>query len=291
VNPATEQLRAFLNARDDADAAVGPNMRSSMLEGPGDEVVLLLHGLTASPPAWASIAADLNAAGATVVNVRLPLHGHLDRMTTALEGLSVDLLTSDLREIVVATARLGKRIIIGGHSLGGTLAVHAAATIPQVERIVAIAPFLGIVGLPRHLHAVMLPLVRRLPNLFLWWDPVERERQGPAHGYPRYPLRALAVGLGIADAVFADSRRTPPARAIDLVINAQESSVNNAAVQRLAARWRAVHAPVAVHRLDGLPPSHDIIEPLRAHSTRARETIVRLLLGERSEADTVYHII
>lgn len=288
---AFDDVRAFLRERDDADPAVGENMRSQLLEGTSDEVVVLLHGLTASPPAWGSIAAALNAAGATVVLFRLPLHGHADRMTTALEGLSVELLTSDLRALLDVVARLEKRIVVGGHSLGGTLAIHAAASMPHVSRIVAIAPFLGIAGLPHEAHAALIPLVRALPNLFLWWDPVERERQGPAHGYPRYPLHALAVGLGIADAVYADAGPMPEARVIDLVINAQESSISNRAVRRLARRWRRARTAVAVHRLDGLPPSHDIIEPARPNSARARDTLVRLLMGERVDEQNAYHVI
>ena len=266
-------------------------MRSRVLEGPGDDAIILLHGLTASPLAWDAIAAALNAAGATVVLVRLPLHGYADRLTTALQGLSVDLLTSDIAAVVAAVAALGKRIVVGGHSLGGTLAIHAAAALPQVDAVVAVAPFLGIAGVPQEAHALLTPLIRTLPNIFLWWDPIARERQEPEHGYPRYPLHALAVGMGIADAVYEDARRPPRARTVDLVINAGESSVNNRAVTRLAARWRASGAAVTLHRLRGLPPSHDIIEPARPNSARARETIVRLLRGEIAETGDISHAI
>jgi pimeloyl-ACP methyl ester carboxylesterase len=287
-----DDVRAFLAARDDADPAVGANMRSQFLEGTGEDVIVLFHGLTASPPAWEAIATALNAAGATVVLARLPLHGHADRMTTALEGLGVDLLTSDVRGLIGAVAGgLGKQVVVGGHSLGGTLAIHAAATLPQVSRIVAIAPFLGIAGLPHEGHAALVPVIRALPNVFLWWDPTDRERQGPAHGYPRYPLHALAAGLDLADAVYADAGRPSQAGVIDLVINAQESSISNRAVRRLAERWRRAGSTVAVHQLEGLPPSHDIIEPARPNSIRARDTLVRLLLGTRIETDTAYYTI
>lgn len=286
-----EDLRAYLAERDEREGAVAPTMRSQLLTGTNDTAVLLLHGLTASPLAWNAIAGALNAAGATVVVLRLPLHGHADRLTTALEGLSVDLLTNDVQAVLGAVAALGKRIVIGGHSLGGTLAIHAAARSPHVARIVAVAPFLGVAGVPQELHRWLVPLVRRLPNLFLWWDPVERERQSPAHGYPRYPLHALAVGMGIADAVYHDADRPPRAHSIDLVINARETSVNNRAVSRLANRWRRSGANVSVHQLDGLPPSHDIIEPERSNSARARATLVRLLHEEHAGTLDAYYKI
>jgi pimeloyl-ACP methyl ester carboxylesterase len=284
-------LRTFLAARDDAEHGVAPGMGSRLFEGWNDQAIVLLHGLTASPPAWEAIATDLHATGAMVVLVRLPLHGHADRMSTALEGLSVDLLTEDLQSVVAAVAALGKRVVIGGHSLGGTLAIHAAATVPAVERIVAIAPFLGIAGMPHELHPVLVPLIRSLPNVFVWWDPVDRERQEPLHGYPRYPLHALAVGMGIADNVYDDALRPPQARAIDLVINTRETSVSNRTVHRLVDRWRTAGAAIGIHQLDGLPPSHDIIEPHRPNSLRVRATLVRLLLGERSDARLTRHLI
>ncbi len=286
-----DTLRAYLAARDAAEPGVAQAMRSRVLTGSGDEVVLLLHGLTASPPAWTAIAAALNARGATVVVPRLPLHGHADRLTTALRDLSIELLCADLRAVVTAVIALGKPIVIGGHSLGGTLAIHAAATLAGIERIVAIAPFLGISRVPHELHPALLPIVRRLPNAFLWWDPLERDRQLPDHGYPRYPLHALAVGIGIAELAYADATRPPRASAIDLVVNARETSVDNRAVRRLAARWRAAGANIALHELSGLPPSHDIIEPGRPSSLRVRDVLVRLLCGERNGSDTVTHVV
>jgi len=171
------ELRAFLTARDDADPAIGARMRSVLLEGTGDVAVVLLHGLTASPPAWASIAGELNANGATVVSLRLPLHGYADRLSTVLEGLDAELLTADMRTVIAAVARLGKRLVVAGHSLGGTLALQAGATLPGIDRVVAIAPFLGIASLPHELHAALIALIERLPNVFLWWDPILRDRQ------------------------------------------------------------------------------------------------------------------
>ena len=121
-------LVAYLRARDDAEAAVAPEMRSRALRGePGRGAVVLLHGLTASPPAWRAVAQALHARGHTVIVVRLWLHGYRDRMTTALRGLSSDALVADVAAIVEQVAALGERIMVAGHSLGATLALDAAA--------------------------------------------------------------------------------------------------------------------------------------------------------------------
>jgi alpha-beta hydrolase superfamily lysophospholipase len=284
-----DDLRSFLAARDDAEREVAPAMRSQLhLTAGAEETFVLVHGLTASPLAWSAITAMLVARGANVVVLRLPLHGHAVRMTTALRGLSPDLLTRDIAAVVERVATLGTRITLAGHSLGGTLTLHAAATFPSVARGVAIAPFLGIAALPHELHRVVIPLLQVLPNFFLWWDPFLRERLLPEHGYPRYPLHALTAGIGIAEAVYDDAHRAPAARRLDVVLNARESSVNNRAAMRLADRWRAAGAAIAVHDLRGLPLSHDIIEPERAYSERARSTLVDIIAGEGDVADRVH---
>jgi hypothetical protein len=108
-------------------------------------------------------------------------------------------------------------------------------------------------------------VVMRLPNSFQWWDPIQRERQMPAHGYPRYSTHAIAHAYVVARDLLHDASETAPlTQDIVLVNNSHESAVNNRAIRKLQASWRA-HG-VDVHRivLHGLPPSHDIIEPLRA---------------------------
>jgi pimeloyl-ACP methyl ester carboxylesterase len=280
-----DNLAAFLAARDDAEKFVAPAMRSRLLPGTDGRVFVLLHGLTASPPVWDAIASRLNARGATVLSLRLPLHGHADRLSTALLALTPELLTNDLVDVLTRVAALGMPITLGGHSLGGTLAVHGAAQIESVDRVVAVAPYLGISFLPQETHRLLIPLINALPNFFMWWDPILRERQLPAHGYPRYPLHALSTGLAIADAVYAGADRMPAARAIDLVINDRETSVNNRTVLRLARRWRAGGASVAIHHLIGLPPSHDVIEPTRPNSARFREALIGILCGEHVPED------
>jgi alpha-beta hydrolase superfamily lysophospholipase len=274
---AHDDLVAALRARDDADAAVAPAMRSQVLRGrAGAGAIVLLHGLTASPPAWRAVAEALHARGRTVVVPRLHLHGHADRLTDALRDLDAATLIADTAAIVAAVSALGEEITVAGHSLGATLAVEAAAS-TAVARAVAVAPFLGIANVPHEVHGLLLGAMAPLRGRFLWWDPRLRERQQPEHGYPRYPLQALIAGVSIADGVRGGAHRAPRARAIDIVLNTGESSVNNRTAQRLAADWRRAGAAVTVHHLRGLGWSHDIIEPDRPASRRALEPLLAII--------------
>ncbi len=290
VDRARDDLVAYLAARDDADVDVAPAMRSQVLAGrPGAGAIVLLHGLTASPPAWRVVAAELAARGRTVVIPRLLLHGYADRMTPVLRRLHPEALIDDVRAIVDAVAAMNEEMTIAGHSLGATLAIDAARRVPAVARIVPVAPFLGIASVPHELHPLLIGMMAAMPDLFFWWNPVLRANLEPAHGYPRYPLRALATGISIADAARASAHRPPFARAIDVVLNERESSVNNRTALRLARDWRTAGASVAVHRLRGLTWSHDIIEPARSAARLAQTALVQIIDGAHVATDREWH--
>ncbi len=288
---ALDDVTAFLSARDDAERKVAPDLRSQVHCGlPGAGAIVLLHGLTASPPAWRGVAAELIARGRTVVVPRLLFHGYANRMTRALRHLRPTALVDDVRAIVDRVALLGETVTLVGHSLGATLAIDAALREPPIARIVPIAPFMGIAGVPLELHPLLLGAMEGASDVFLWWDPTLRERLQPAHGYPRYPLRALATGISIADAARASAHRPPHARAIDLVLNERESSVNNRTALRLARGWRRAGASVGVHHLRGLGWSHDIIEPERPPAVRAQRVLVDIIDGPHVATDRSYEV-
>ena len=291
IDGALDELTAFLAARDDAERKVAPEMRSQLLRGrAGAGAYVLLHGLTASPPAWRSIAATLNAGGRTVVVPRLLSHGYGNRMTRALRHLRPVGLLADVRRIVAQVATLGEPVTVVGHSLGATLAISVALHERAVERIIPIAPFMGIAGVPLEFHPLLIGVMASVPDVFLWWDPVVRERLLPLHGYPRYPLRALATGIRLADEARASAHAPPHARGIDMVINERESSVNNRTTLRLALDWRASGASVAIHHLRGLGWSHDIIEPDRAPAQAAQAVLVDIIERAHEPVDREYRI-
>ncbi len=265
-------IAASLDARE--GGLLDDEMRSVVLDHGvrTPRVIVLLHGLTASPRTWREFARARHARGENVLVARLPRHGHRDRMSDALEGLNRDELVAQAARILDAAQALGDQIVLVGHSLGGALALDLAHRDARVFRAIAIAPFLGIKRLPHDWHAFVRGLIERLPNRFLYWDPLDRGRSAPQHGYHRYATRSLAAGLALADALRDDARTGPPGAAhVEIVRNAGETSVNNRAIDDLLARWRAAGgASVRVHRLVGLGPSHDVVEPERKRAPAAR---------------------
>jgi carboxylesterase len=231
---------------------------------PTEKVFILLHGLTASPPQFAEFGRRLHERGSNVVIPRLPRHGYADRMTEILTELDREELVEFARSAVGSARELGRRVVVTGFSVGGLLAAWLAQHV-QVERVVAIAPFLGLSWMPERFAPLAAALTLRLPNRFFWWHPFLRERLLPNHGYPRYPTHAIARAYRMAHELLDDAQAARPATSsIALVINDSEFSVSNRSIERLARIWsRYDGVDVTTHHLRGLPPSHDIIEPLR----------------------------
>ncbi|WP_313951267.1 alpha/beta hydrolase [Accumulibacter sp.] len=113
--------------------------------------VLLLHGMSDSPYSLRHLGQRLNAAGATVLGLRLPGHG------TAPSGL-VELSWQDMAAAVRLAMRhlaeqVGDRPLhVIGYSNGAALAVnYTLATLddaawPKVDRLILLSPAIGVSG-------------------------------------------------------------------------------------------------------------------------------------------------
>jgi esterase/lipase len=239
--------------------------------------VVLLHGLTSSPAQFERFAGTLYERGHNVIVPRLPRHGHADRLTTALARLRPDELYAAAASYIEVARELGEHVTVAGFSLGGLLAAWIAQH-HDVDRAVAIAPFFGVAWIPGFFMSGISELALRIPNRFEWWDPVLRERQQPEHGYPRYPTHAVAHAFRLASRILRDASHVAPrARQIVLVVNAGESTVDNRAIARLYRKWHT-HSPQSVEllTLEGLPLSHDVVEPL--HYTELADRAFPFLL-------------
>jgi pimeloyl-ACP methyl ester carboxylesterase len=258
------KARALLDAiaaQEQADPEIIHRSRWWLHEVPVPTAVVLLHGLTNSPPQYDRLAPELHARGHAVIVPRMPYHGYADRMTDAIAKLRAGDLEAAALQAVVVAALCGERVVVAGISTGAVLAGWLAAR-TRIDLAIAVAPFCGLRELPGAANDALGALLRAAPNRFTWWDPREKERQPPPHGYPRFGTRVLGESLKIStDITASTSGSLAHGRHAVLVVNDNEPIVNNA---HAARRFRALRAfGVEVDRvvLHGLPKIHDIIEP------------------------------
>ncbi len=227
------------------------------------QAVVLLHGLSTTPAQFERVARDLFERGHNVVVPRLPKHGQVNPMSTALARLRAEHLYDAAIRYVAVAQELGERVTFAGFSLGGLMAAWIGQHF-AIDRCAPIAPFLGVAVIPNRFMGAVAESLLRLPNRFHWWNPILREK-GPANGYPRYATHAIGHMYRIARTLLDETRTvTPLAGRFTIVTNTAEIAVNNYAIRRLYKSWRR-QRPGAVDlvRITGLPLSHDIVSPLR----------------------------
>jgi pimeloyl-ACP methyl ester carboxylesterase len=246
-------------AEERADPQIAHGSRWWLHDDVAPTAVVLLHGLTNSPPQYDVLAPELHARGHAVIDLRLPYHGYGDRMTDATAKLRASDLQASALQAVVIGALCGERVVVAGISIGATLAGWLAAR-TRIDLGVAIAPFCGLRELPRGVNDAFGALLRAAPNMFGWWDPRIKERQPPSHGYPRFATRALGESLLISTAMERSSTLEHGRRVV-LVENANDPVVNNAHAHRRFRSLRACGVEYERVVLYGLPKMHDIIEP------------------------------
>ncbi len=224
--------------------------------------VVLLHGYTNNPAQYSAFAPMLFERGVNVFVPRMPEHGDRNRLTDRIAGLTADALVQRATEALDVASGLGERAGVLGISMGGTLAAWAAQH-RAVAIAVPVAPDFALLELPYPVSRFAARVLSALPNLFVWWDPRERERHHPLTAYPRFSTRALAQTLLIGDDVYAEARRRAPrAERIVTVVNRTDPAVNNEVTQQVSLQWSGWN-PAAVEyvELRRLPQNHDIVDP------------------------------
>jgi len=201
--------------------------------GSGGPAVLLFHGFTGTPQGLRPWAEDLAAAGLAVRLPRLPGHGttwqELARTTWA------DWVATAAAELAALRAQ-GRRVVVGGLSMGGAVALRLAADHPaDVAGLVLVNPAVRLRD-PRLAAVRALPAARRLGLLG------QREPTAGAIGgdvaapgvvelaYDRVPLTAVASMLEGLRGVARDLPRVvaPTAllrSAVDAVVPASSSAL------------------------------------------------------------------
>jgi pimeloyl-ACP methyl ester carboxylesterase len=263
-------------AAERADPKIAHYTRWWVGDGVAPTAVLLLHGLTNSPPQYDALAPLLRARGHAVLVPRLPLHGYRDRLTDALAALRATDLEATALEWVALAALCGERVVVVGISVGATLAGWLAAR-TRIDTGIAFAPFCGLHQLYGGLNDALGGVLRALPNAFGWWDPRVKQGQPPSHGYPRFATRALGESLLVSTDLDRAPRAEHGRRAV-LALNANDPVVNNAHAHRRFSTLRAFGVEYERVVLHGLPKMHDVFEPLpQAHVELVYPALIDLI--------------
>src|SRR6059058_6115880 len=114
--------------------------------GDGEEVVVLIHGITGSADTWAEVIPAL-AEEFTVLAPDLLGHGHSAKPRG---DYSLGAYASGVRDLVAALGH--DRATVVGHSLGGGIAMQLAYQFPErTNRLVLVSSG----GLGRELHPIL----------------------------------------------------------------------------------------------------------------------------------------
>lgn len=225
--------------------------------------ILYLQGYTDSVQQFAPLGDMLFERGCNVYAPRLPYHGYRDRMSHEHSELTVPEML-EWASAAVDTARgLGDELVVIGLSLGGVLATWVAQHRADVARVLIVAPAYGTSLIPPRLTHRAAHLFKRLPNLFLWWDPRARLKQGFEYTYPRFATHTLAHAFILGDELLEEARHHPPAaRAVWMITNENDFAVSNKICDAFVAAWRAhdTHQVFGYQFPRALELPHDIMD-------------------------------
>lgn len=261
---AVQAIKALAAA---APTTVRRNCTLQLLEHgrPTERVFVLLHGLSNCPAQFSELGRQLFERGHNVLIPLLPYHGEENRLATEWGGLTGENMLEGGNQAADLARSLGQNVIVAGLSINGATVAWMAQNRKDLHKAVLLAPFLAPFNLP---DFVLLPLERlllRLPNMFFWWDPRQRENlAGPPYAYPRFPTRVIGETMFLGRSVLDQSRVLPPKCPLILTItSASDIAANNAVTEQLIANWRALR-PTGIETFQ-FPADqeipHDFIDP------------------------------
>lgn len=207
--------------------------------------MVCVHGFTGSPYEMRYLGAQLAAAGFTASGPRLPGHG---TRVDELDATHWQDWVGAVDEAISAMAARCRRVAVVGQSLGGLLALNAAARRSDVCAVASLAAPLWLGGLGR-LAPYLVGRVRRLPKLG-GSDVLDATAKAENPSYRQVPTRALAELLAFMPIVDA---ALPQVTAPTLVVHAShDHTAPVACAYHIARRVRA-------RRLRILPRSYHLI--------------------------------
>jgi carboxylesterase len=231
-----------------------------------DRVFVLLHGLTNCPEQFASLAAQIHAAGHNVVVPRARLAGYRDRLNGE-QGLqsAQDLIDQAAAGLDIA-AGLGQRVTLVGLSGSAVAATWMAQNRDGIDEAMILAPFFGVYGMPTPAVDLGGAVFSKLPNFYVWWDTEKKEAlPGPPHAYPRFGTRCMADSVQLSRDVRAHLAAKPPrCRRLFFITTAQDIAANNSTTRSIYETLAKQNGPAEILAYEfpaELNIPHDMIDP------------------------------
>lgn len=223
--------------------------------------IILLHGLTACPYQYHELAQLYFDQGYNVLVPRLPRHGLADRTSNALAGLTAEELLGVMDPSLDIAAGMGDQVAMFGLSLGANVAAASGQLRPGLHLAVPTSPAIGLRFTWPGITPALTRIVLGLPDIYIWWDPINKADFQAESGYPGFSSRSLGqiwrLGLAVQEAAL----NTPPTADRLLVItNWGDPAINLANADILVNEWRRNGGDVSTYRFALLPwLPHDII--------------------------------
>ncbi len=246
------------------DGVIDPCLSRLLTHGEKTErAVVLVHGLTNCPKQWELFGEEAFRRGWNVLILRLPEHGLGDRETgkigsvSHLKGLDAQKLARYADQAVDLGSGLGERTDVMGLSLGGTVAAWVAQERGDVDRVVVIAPGIGMAGMPYGITWAGTNLLDHLPDISIGGvSKLNHEYQGWSTG-------------GIADTFILgkyvrqrSEEDEPAAPEVSVMLNPNDETISNPSAEDLVEAWRDHGREVELYWLPSTPKlEHDVIDP------------------------------
>jgi pimeloyl-ACP methyl ester carboxylesterase len=250
---------------------INPVCRSTLLthDERTEQVIVLVHGITNCPRQFVRLAPLFFDRGYNVLIPRIPWNGFADQSGTAMEHLTAPDLRAFSDEIVDIAGGLGEHSTVLGLSGGGVVAAWIAQCRSDVERVVVIAPCIGIVANAPFgytgnvaVNRFATALMHVLPNMMT--QTFRPMKGGPPHNYQGFATRGLGQTTELGLTIYDAARTQPPAaRTIAMVTNDRDIAVNNVLARALARRWQATSPGQVTNYVfrQASKLDHDIIDP------------------------------
>jgi esterase/lipase len=223
-----------------------------------DTAVVFFHGLSNSPRQFVELSELLYEDGYNVLILRMPYHGLLTHDVKELSYITAGDLVGYADRSVDIGAGLGDKVVVAGLSGGGSVAAWVAQNRADVDKVMLIAPLIGIEQVPGFATDLFINLFARLPNM----DVASSSEPEREHVYRGQATRGVAEYMLLAKAVRKEADKEPSdVRMIDIVINANDDQVNNGMTEKLAEKWSESGAEVRTHEFaKSLGLHHDVID-------------------------------